>query len=483
MNRLICGAMLALGAISAGSYAAGVEKPAKPEHYRYLMPLEAPGKGGLVALRLPPAVYLQARGRELEDVRLFDAQGRPLRFALHYPEMQNVKEQVEKAARIFPLYGESKDTNASKMALDIDTDEGQVRSVRLKSQSGTAQGLHALFLDLGLGQEEKPLFEELRLQAPPGSSNYSVRVWLAVSDDLQQWETIASADLRWLQNSDGQTLQQDRLRFAARSFRYARLSFEENGKTAAKPFSTAIFYGAQTHALPGGRDSVSLQAQAGALADTDLMYQVSRALPVYSMRLEFSEPQVVLPLTIGTYRDIPAVSGGAPKRVFHGDWQHTFYRMQQGDAVRVSGDVRPGGEDRQDLWVFRANAPLSSKPVLRIEWAPAQMLFLHDGNGPYQLAFGRADDHSAASPLHQVAPDFQLSELEKLPQVKAGEARLNPAAQVAQSEVERAGKLAQRNTWLLWGVLCAGVLLLGGMVWRLLGQMRRQDAKQDGGAA
>ena len=54
--------------------------------YSHIIPVSVSGNQAVVQLPLPRAVYLEARSADLRDLRLFDAAGTALPFALFAPE-------------------------------------------------------------------------------------------------------------------------------------------------------------------------------------------------------------------------------------------------------------------------------------------------------------------------------------------------------------------------------------------------------------
>ena len=79
-RALLC---LALGFIPALGNAA--PKSDRPADYAYSIPVQMNGQQGIVALRLPEAVYLNARSANLDDLRVFDANGAAKPFSLDGP--------------------------------------------------------------------------------------------------------------------------------------------------------------------------------------------------------------------------------------------------------------------------------------------------------------------------------------------------------------------------------------------------------------
>jgi hypothetical protein len=100
---------------------------------------------------------------------------------------------------------------------------------------------------------EQPLITALRFTLPPEQKDYSAQVWLEVSSDMKRWETIGAAELNWLVNRDAQTLVNDRLDFAPRTFRYARLSWR-NG-TPVQFASIIAEQPVRTDSKPAGEQS------------------------------------------------------------------------------------------------------------------------------------------------------------------------------------------------------------------------------------
>jgi hypothetical protein len=80
--------------------------------------------------------------------------------------------------------------------------------------------------------------------------------------------------------------------------------------------------------------------------------------------------------------------------------------------------------------------------------------------------------------LAQVAPGFSANELSGLEQAQAGELQASAAKAAADSAAEQASSSARKRTLLLWGVLLLGVIVFGGMSWRLIGQMKAGASKQ-----
>jgi len=78
-TALICCSLLAASAALA---APGQDRP---QDYAWSMSIQSPAGAGIVQLSLPREVYLHARSASLADVRLFDADGKRLSYAIGAP--------------------------------------------------------------------------------------------------------------------------------------------------------------------------------------------------------------------------------------------------------------------------------------------------------------------------------------------------------------------------------------------------------------
>jgi hypothetical protein len=461
--------------------------------YIYTMPLTVSGRQGVVGLRLPQAVYLHAHSASLNDVRIFDATGAKLAFTLQTPPPQEHVQRLSLPVKLFPILS-AQPGPAPGAAIDLDirtAADGSLLSVKAKSAPGT-QAAHLVGLVLDARQPEPaqaaatattvankppnaPLIEALHFNLPPGTASYAAQVWLEVSDDLKQWETIGAADLSWLVNNATQTLSNDRLEFEPRSFRYARLTWR-SGEPLAFAAITAESI-TQTADAPV-IDKVLLQPVAGK-EPQDLAYNAAVAIPVEKIGLQFTEPNVVnvvFPAAIGSYQELPSRQLGQPNTWrFQPFTSATFYQITQEGKTRRSGDIAIPLTHRAQ-WVLRPLAASTAQPALALSWQPASLIFLTSGKGPYTLAFGRDKVKAASLDLSQVAPGFSTAELQKLEQATLGPLQTQTGrAEREESAAAAAASAAKMRTLALWGVLLLGVAVLSVLAWRLIKQMQQAE--------
>ena len=480
LNWLLCAALACGTALAQAT-------PDQPSDYGWSMPVSVPAGTGVARLPLPREVYLHARTGNLADVRLLDRDGQRLSFAISTPPAQANTQRSSIAARIFPVTG-SAAGGGGLQNVEIRTgSDGRLLSVSATAGGGTATAgktLQALILDIGQ-QAPGSRIGALRFTPPANAGDYSAQVLLEVSDDLKQWDGVGTTTLNWLSNSDTQTLANDSIVFAPRAFRYARLSWQD-GQPLVFAAIAAQAVSETEAAVP--RASIVLQGVAGKHAN-EWLYATPIAIPADSIALQFAQANVVLPVTLGVYRQSTYV----PQRRLHlhrqtrtqpsaGEYfdpllSTSFYRISDAGRERVSGELAmPVVQTTQ--WILRpqteGTALPASAPSLRLGWTPETLVFLAGGKAPYRLVFGKADAQPVAQPLSQVAPGYRDGELQSLPIATVGALTASAGAAAAESTAAA----DQGPPWrlgALWAALLLGVGVLGFFAWRLLSQMKQEQ--------
>ncbi len=479
------GFLLALSLAAAPAVAATPPKSDTPADYAYALPLHVSGKQGVVGLRVPQVVYLKAKTADLDDLRVFDAKGAAQPYALHRPPTEVLAQRATLAANIFPIRSNAR-AAAGSTAIDLDIQtraDGSVKSVQARTGKAHVNGgfvLTSLILDFGAaakGRTDNPVrIEALRFRPPKDQTNYSAEVWLETSNDLKQWEIIGAAELSWLSNDSAQTLANDRLEFSPQSFRYARLNWRR-GEPAQ--FSAIQAETVNRQSSEPVRETLWIKPVAGKRGG-DLIYPAGIALPVEQISLTLSEPNIVYPMALGYYAERPSRQvGKTTEWVFQPKTQATFYQITQNGQTRRSGPINIGLGHQHEWVIHPLNAAATNQPELGLSWQAATLVFLAGGTPPYILSFGRSEATPASQSLSQVAPGFTPNELNQLEQAQLGELQAGHANTSGDSTASQASLSARKRTFILWGVLLLGVVILGGMAWRLIRQMNAGPDKEN----
>ena len=464
--------LLLAGAIACGPLLAGQQEPDTPARYSHAMALTVSGKSTIVSVPLPPAVYQHARSAALADLRIFDATGKSVPFALMEPSARSQAGRRQLPVKIFPVGTAPGEQRAPRNVEVRTSDSGVVVSVGAEparaatAPSGTEPG--QLVLDIGQDQGARgAAIDALEFTLPPAVSNYHADVLVETSGDLRNWEEAGSGTLSWMTNSGGEKLSTNRMEFPSRVFRYARLTWRQGrplqfaGIVAEAPVTA-------TSAAPIA--TITLAPRPGRFKG-DLVYDAGTAIPVRRLGLRFDQQNIVLPAQLGEYIELPSVKGDQITRwQFRPRMQAVFFHLTQNGKVRASGDIVVD-EAHVAQWVLRPENASAAQPALQVSWNPASAVFMASGSAPFTLHVGRDKAASAQRPMEQVAPGFSSAELAQLEQAAIGTVRVRTAA-AGPSDAEQAGAGARSRVLWLWGVLLLGVGALGAMVWKLMGQMK-----------
>jgi hypothetical protein len=463
--NLLRGAALLLGCWSTLAVAADT-----PADYSHAIPLTVSGKNAVVQLRLPQAVYLNARSADLRDLRVFDAAGKVVPFALTQPAAHSQASRRALPVTIFPVPKVLSTMADAEKDIQIKTSaDGSVVSIAMHQGQAPDKGrLGALVLDLG---KTGLAIDALAFALPDGQANYHAQVELEVSDDLRAWESLGFSNLSWMVNAEGMALTSNRMEFAPRAFRYARLSWHDG---APLLFSKIVAESPTHSAQAPAMESITVAPSPGKFKD-DLMYPTPLAIPARRVNLQFGERSVVLPGVLGQYVELPAVKGSTATRWdFRPRLEATFFQLTQAGAQRKSGDIIVD-EVHASNWVVRSSGLAQVQPTLRLAWTPETLVFMAASPGPYSLSFGRSNAESAQLGIAQVAPSFSGAELEAAEQAVAGPLAVVSVQPTDDSAALAAAKAARNRMLMLWGVLLLGVAVLGVMAWKLIGQMKNSE--------
>jgi hypothetical protein len=472
--------------LSCWTAAAAAQAPARetPGDYSHAIPLTVSGKNAVVQLRLPQAVYLHARSADLRDLRVFDASGKVVPFAVTQGAAQAQATRRELPVTIFPVTnaitwageaaaegGAVSQSSTVKNDFEIRTSaDGSVTSIttrhgRAPVARENSERLGALVLDLGKGT---PAIDALAFTLPDGRTSYHAQVELEVSDDLRSWESLAFSNLSWLVNGEGQALTSNRMEFAPRAFRYARLSWHDGTPLL---FAKIVAEAPSLTETPEAMESMTVAPAPGKFKD-DILYATPVAIPVRRVNLQFGERSVVLPGELGHYVELPAAKGVTATRWdFRPRLQATFFQLTQGGVQRKSADIIVD-EVHESNWVARSAGLVLVQPSLRLSWTPQTLVFMAASAGPYSLSFGRSGAQAAQLGIAQVAPGFTAAELQAAERAVAGQLQVVSVQPQDDSAAQAAGKAAHKRMLMLWGVLLLGVAVLGVMAWKLIGQMK-----------
>lgn len=454
MIRLLWFSLLGSWLLAA---AAAAQVPLSPQDFASGLELRLEGSDGLYRLSLPAEVYRGVVRADLADLRVFNAAAEQVPFQLQRPATPAAESWRNLPLFPLPAAAGSED---SALRLRIERDAGGAVLQVEAERTGTAATPNAYLLDASaLPQAMTALEVDWEEQMENGGSH---RVQLEGSDDLQQWRLLVTeATLLQLQYR-GEHLSRRRLDLPATRFRYLRLSTA----TGSPPWQvTAVRALLASGTAEPERQWLHLPGSASAGNRLEFLFDSGGHFPVDRLQLQLPQPNTLVQVSLHS------------RERETGPWQQRAgglaYRLNREGTTLVSPDlVTPVCADRYWLLRLERGELGQGSPELGLGWQPHQLTFVARGAGPFLLAYGSGRVITAADGA--LLAQLTAQSRSKMPALPAhiGEQRSlgGPAARDARPPFAW-------STWLLWGTLLLGVVLLAAMAWRLYRQLQGEQVK------
>ncbi len=435
--------------------------------YRYKAPIAIQKPGAFVLVRLPVEAYARCRWNDLGDLRVADARGDSVPFALLHSRESELKttDQVRDAA-LYPLPAgpTTGGTWASPIELTVQGDRIDVKR-RAGAREERAGGLRSggWLVDLGERKSQDPRARTVRFEWS-GPAEFTAAFEYDTSDDLRRWQPGGPGQLMALASSSGTISQRDVV-LPPGAGRFVRLVWADAATAPVITRVQGLYPEQQTVELdppvelvfspvpPASREAA---ADAGPGA---LYYDLGGSLPVGQIALRVGEGTRVVPARVDG-QDHPG-KGWWPLA------NGVFYQIERNGVVGESAFVTVSRSARYVRVVPDPRAgpldPRRSRLVVRAHLA--RLLFAAQGEPPYSLFAGSSAPPTGPLPADKLVPSLE----DERP--RFGLATLGgwseDAAAARQAETARRGAILRLG--LLWMVLIGGVAGLAFMVWRLAG--------------
>ena len=418
-------------------------------------------------LPLPPAAYGRSASAGLADLRIVDARGERVPFAVLAPRQPEVRTtEQQRDATLYPLPAKPAADGTWAAPVEVTLDGDRISVKRLGSGTTTAPAASSAgwLFDLGERHRDDPAPESLRV-AWSGPAEFSASFRFDSSDDLRQWRGSGSGQLIALSSATG-ALTQPTIVLGANPGRFVRLVWTD---TANAPQISSAKVIAPQH---GSKmlDAPAELTLAAAAASSDaapgaLDFDLGGTLPIARLELRWAGGTHVAPVRLQTRQH-----GNEPWRELAAA---VFYRLERGAEVSSSPPLDASTTARfvRVLPDPRAAALDAAQTRLVVQAPLASLVFAAQGQPPYLLQAGAKVTSPSALPAATLVPALDSE------RARFGHATLGEWSEV--TAVARAERAQQQRAvlrpWLLWSVLLGGVVLLGFMVWRLSTSKRNEE--------
>lgn len=450
IKRLLWLALLPLSAQAADDFARQWPlQLSQPDAGAYRVPLDA-------------SVYAAAHWRDLRDVRVIDADGKPVASAVYAAAtpMSGPLRTVDLPWFALPVSAATADDDLSVV---VQRDgSGKVLSIRNSVVSvGTVGAADPVWLvDLG---DDAGKLRALSVDWADAGATLDLGYRLEGSDDLRGWQVL-DPQVRLVQlNNQGRELRSNTIKVET-GLRYLRLvPLQHSGAPALRGLR-----GEMADVVDAGDwQWQELKADAGGSVKEGYLYSLQGRLPIQRLDVVMPANSAVSWSVSSRDADRPGADGSTP------DWQlltrgWNAWNLSEAGKQQRSAPLETTGTitDRQWRLLAEPGSVPSEAPLLRLGYRPGSVVFLAQGRAPYLLVAGSANVTET-----QAALDPMLDAL----RARNG-AHWQPAVATLGTGAVRAGDVAYQavkapRDWknvLLWAVLVLGALAVAGFALSLL---------------
>jgi hypothetical protein len=435
-----------------------------PQDFAFGVPVQVDGREALYEVEVPASVYQGVVRRDLGDLRVFNAGGEPVPFALEPRPVRRAEKPQPIAVKYFPLYGEQPGGLEGLQLRVEQAGGGTVVSVKSEGAKPAAKRKLLAYL-VDVSALERP-YEALEVDWRQDSTSFATNLRVEASDDLKNWSTVVSQAPLVRVDYGGQRLEQRTVEFQPRTAKYLRLSWpvssKGEGAGGEQPLElTRVMVRTGDVFLEPERVWKDVQPASGEKPG-EYTFDLGGQFPVE--RIRFSLPQD------NTIARVELLSRQDPRHEWRLVTSTVVYRLMQHGRQVASPDLAIAtNSDR--YWMMRVDQKGgglgSGLPQLGVGWVPQKVVFAARGQGPFQLTYGSSRVQPASYPIDTVVPGWRSDKQPRLAQAKTLPERLLAGPTALRRQLDY-------KVWGLWSALVVGVLLLGWMAWRLSKQMQAQ---------
>ncbi len=446
---------------------------AGPGDYAMVLPIETEGSSAAWQIELSTEVYHWSQDADLRDLAIFNAAGQPVPTTRWRVNPGSRIEEDKAELPIFALPTEASARLATDLQLIVERDpDGRVRRIET-SESTSANSDPTVNQWLLDSSDFKNGIDSLTLSWSSPDSGVVARFDVDASNDLQTWKRLRSDATVALFERDGLRIERRRIDLDGQQFRYLRLHRLDNGPSLSDWRVEARRQQQRFESMPKPQwlDAELLDALDGEQASVSRhLYRLPAAIPASLLRIDLGNDNALAEL------DVFTPTAAAKDRTNWLPRAHLVaYRLRQAGVEIDNGDIGLAGSARIHELRIDSATPLQPSPQVRVGYMPDRLVFLAEGDGPYQLAVGSSQQRRPNYPI-----DAAISRLRK----QFGATWQPPLARLDAARPSAGAKalLAPREplawkTWLLWLVLIGAAAVVGGIALSLLRGSREGSAE------
>jgi hypothetical protein len=417
--------------------------------------IKAEGEDPFFHFPLTMEVYLHSLSSGLRDLRVFNAAGELVPYALTVKTdiPQTKVEQIK--LKGFPLYNDDISDNLG-IQLRREKDGSLISIVPVKPTvtrklSGVILDASHIksplvALDISLSEYSQP-FQHFSIEA---------------SDDLKNWRNVLNAATIAVLEQDGARIEQRQVELPSIQAKYLRLMWLDPQYISSLPKFMVTTSSMTQKNQPDILWTESISPISSAKGN--YIFHIGGSVPAERIRFILTQINTLAPAQILVRNN--------EKQPWRKISDTVLYRLASKGGESISPDMDLGGEMITELQIKldARGGGIGEKPLqLKIAVRPQQLVFLARGDRPFTLAWGQKAANTIALPLTTLVPGYRYQN--GLPGTAASlEINvINPKIdRVSDTITTMTDAPELKRKWLLWSVLLAGAGLLLLMAFKLM---------------
>ncbi len=435
----------------------------KPEDFALRFNVQLAPGASLQRLAMPKAALAALQTPNAADVRLFNANGQAVPIALIPPRVQSVT-SASAMWPTYPIMATPQQQNLGNVSLRIEKSAGLsvvrvIESAEAKPGATAAKQIAALVDTRKLNVHLSELTVDAELA--PGQP---VALTLTASKDLKNWRTLAQdvPVFRFGSNANAPGSMRIPLSGVQLDNEYLRISWPTGA--AFKLTSVRITPAAAT--APPQRLAIPLTA----VSDGDAtLVSLPFATPLQALDIRPADPNTLVPIHL---------SG----RNMRGEaWRpltsNVVYRIHSNGVETIGPPIELNGISVREIRIVPAagTVVLNPPPQVNALLSPMEWAFVASGPAPFTLAVGRSGTQVNRLTLASLIPGYAVGDENKLHVALVDEASVTTTPPDTLTRISQTIGAPSPRTLILWAVLIGGVLILGGIAWAVIRQMKGTD--------
>ncbi len=434
-----------------------------PDDYAWGWTVEGAGNSDFHEVILPLEVYQSSADSRLRDLAVFNGDGSAVPRVLR--EQPTVTKTHERTVDLSPLPLFRSATGETDDVRLVVTRAGASTEIDLTTGTAAdpAERRELIAYVVATGDLQIPL-NALEFSWKEIADPFIGQVTIDSSDNLSEWRRAGQGRIAAL-SDDSTTIERKVVAIGSTESEYLRITWQNMPEGWLLDGLTGFIYEEETDVI---REYVELDPTGVDDSDGGRLFDVGGWIPA-------DEINLLLPADNTLFRANVYVASETGR--WHRIMDHVFYNFRSGDDALEHPPTLISPQRIRYVKVVPGRGRQDAEFRLQIGWRPHRLIFVAQGNDPYLLVIGRASAKLENYPEERNFGEPALYDLYR----DSGDARvatLSPRTAMGGPGRLTLTKQTDWQTWILWGGLASGVLLIGLMVLSLFRQMKQEPGEE-----